>query len=144
MRSGFVLAFFLLLIVLVGCFLIYAHGIRSVVLFSHGTLEVPQGRMYTIFNPFRDRAPERVAERLIDDLRTERCANIVRELDGKDADPRVCPVMSGTSGYSLIWRKDGESARVLVYAIPEKQARLWIGFRRDEAGFVASSVTVVW
>jgi hypothetical protein len=32
---------------------------------------------------------------------------------------------------------------MLVYDIPEKQARLWITFRRDEGGSEVSSVSVV-
>jgi hypothetical protein len=112
-------------------------------LFAHGTPEVPQGRTFSVFNPFRDRTSEHTAERLIHDLRTDKCDQIVRELDRDDYDPRVCPVMSGTTQSSLVWRQDGESARVLVYAIPERRARLWIAFRRDDAGLTVSSVSVV-
>ena len=128
----------------VGGFLLYASKTPRVVLFAHGTPEVPQGRMWVIFNPFRDRTSEHTAERLIDDLRTDQCERFVRELGrGDNYDPRVCAVMSKTKGYFLVWRQDGDSSRVLVYAIPEKSAKLWISFRRDEAGSVISSVSVV-
>lgn len=123
--------------------LLYSLRTSRVVLFSHGTPEVPQGRMFTIFNPLRNRDSEHTAERLIDDLRTGRCEKVVREIDGSQNDSRVCDVMNRTEGCPLIWRQDGESARVLVYAIPENRARLWITFRRDEVGFVVSSVSVV-
>lgn len=127
-----------------GFILLYASRTTHVVLFSHGTPEVPQGRMFTLFNPFRDRTFERTAERLINDLRTDKCDSIVRELDrGQDYDPRICSVLLKTTGQELVWRQDGESAKVLVYAIREKQARVWIAFRRDEAGFMVSSVSVV-
>lgn len=128
---------------MIGSCLLYATRSKNVVLFSHGTPEVPQGRMFSVFNPFRDRTSEHTAERLIDDLRTDKCDGIVRELDRDDYDLRVCSVMSKTTQYSLVWRQDGESARVLVYAIPEKRARLWIAFRRDEVGLTVSSVSVV-
>jgi hypothetical protein len=125
-----------------GC-LLYATRAKNVVLFAHGTPEVPQGRMFSVFNPFRDRTSEHTAERLIHDLRTGKCDQIVRELDRDHYDPRVCSVMSDTTQSSLVWRQDGESARVLVYAIPERRARLWIAFRRDEVGLTVSSVSVV-
>ncbi len=100
--------------------------------------------MFSMFNPFRDRTSEHTAERLMDDLRTDKCEQIVRSVNRReDYDPRVCSVMNQTSGHSLLWRQDGDSAKVLVYAVPEKHARLWIGFRRDEVGFVVSSVSVL-
>jgi len=127
----------------VGSLLLYASKTR-VVLFAHGTPEVPQGRMWVIFNPFRDRTSEHTAQRLMDDLRTEKCERIVREFEVGDIDaPRVCAVMSQTKGHSLVWRQDEESSKFLVYAIPEKSARLWISFRRDEVGFTISSVSLV-
>ena len=87
--------------------------------------------MWVIFNPFRDRTSEHAAERLIDDLRTDQCERIVREFDvAEKYDPRVCAVMNKTKAHSLVWRQDGESSKVLVYAITEKSARLWISFRR--------------
>jgi hypothetical protein len=128
----------------VSCCFLYASRATHIVLYSHGTPEVPQGRMFTIFNPFRNRTSEHTAEKLIQDLRTSACDSIVRELDrGQEYDPRVCSVMLGTNRQRLVWRRDEESAKVLVYAIPEKQARIWIGFRRDEDRFGVSSVSVV-
>ena len=131
-------------VLVTGGFLFYASRTPDVVLFSHGTPEVPQGRMFTIFNPFRNRESERVAERFIKDLRSDNCPKILRDLGGSDQpDPRVCSVMSGTRVHSLVWRQDGELAQVLVYAILERRARLWISFRRDEVGLVISGVSVV-
>jgi len=127
-----------------GGFLLYASRTKNVVLFSHGTPEVPQGRMLAVFNPFRDRASERTAERLIDDLRSDKCGQIVRDLNGNsNYDPRICSVMNKTTGHSLVWRQDGESTRILVYGVPEKSARLWVVMRRDEVGFIVSTVSVV-
>ena len=138
------LAILIIVVALSGGLLFYCSRANCVVLFSHGTPEVPQGRMFTIFNPLRNRDSEHTAERVIDDLRTGRCEQVVRDIDGsQNYDPRVCDVMSRTEGHALIWRQDGESSRVLVYAVPEKHARLWIGFRRDEIGFVVSSLTVI-
>lgn len=127
-----------------GGFLFYASRTNNVVLFSHGTPEVPQGRMLTVFNPFRDRASERTAERLIDGLRSDKCEQIIQSLDDNgNYNPRVCSVMNKTTGHYLVWRQDGESAKVLVYSVPEKSARLWISMRPDETGFVVSTVSVV-
>jgi hypothetical protein len=139
-----VLSMLIIVVALGSGLLLYSSRTNRVVLFSHGTPEVPQGRMFTIFNPFRNRDSEHTAERLIDDLKTGRCDQVVRDIDGsRNHDFRVCDVMNRTKEYALIWRQDGESARVLVYAVPEKRARLWITFRRDEVGFVVSSVSVV-
>jgi hypothetical protein len=127
-----------------GGFLLYASRTKNVVLFSHGTPEVPRGQMLTVFNPFRDRASERTAERLIDDLRSDKYEQIVRGLDRNgNYDPGVCSVMNKTAGHSLVWRQDGESTKVLVYAVPEKSARLWVSMRRDEVGFIVSTISVV-
>jgi hypothetical protein len=93
---------------------------------------------------FRHRESENTAERLIHDLRTDDCSQIVGRLNSEiHFDPRVCSVMKGTTRDFLVWRKDTQQTRVFVYAIPEKQARLWVVFHLDEVGFVVSSVTVV-
>jgi hypothetical protein len=145
MRFGIAYGVLAAAALLTGGFLLYASRTTEVVLFSHGTPEVPSGRMFVVFNPFRDRTSEHTAERLIDDLRGDKCEQIVRGLEGSDNnyDPRVCSVMRETAAHSLVWRQDGESARVLVYAVPEKSARLWVTLRRDEAGFMVSRVSVV-
>lgn len=128
----------------VACVRWYNSRSTRIVLYTHGTPEVPQGRMFTFFNPFRDRTSERTAERLIRDLTTDRCEQIVHRLNvGSGYDPRVGTVMRGASDYSLVWRADGESAKELVYTVPRQRARLWIGFSRDESGFGVSSVTVI-
>jgi len=105
--------------------------------------EVPRGRVIVVFNPFRNRDSENTTERLIRDLKTGGCQRVVQSLSGgKDYHPRVCLVMGKTGSHNLIWREDGEQSRVLVYDIPEEQARLWITFRRHESGFEVSSVSV--
>jgi hypothetical protein len=114
---------------------------KELVLFYYGAAaEVPQGRVIVVFNPFRNRDSENTAERLIHDLRTGDCQRVVQSLnEGMEYDARVCLVMHDTVRHSLVWREDG----MLVYDIPEKQARLWITFRRDEGGSEVSSVSVV-
>lgn len=144
MRANGATAIIIAAALAIGGFLLYASKTPRVVLFAHGTPEVPQGRMWVIFNPFRDRTSEHTAAPLIDALTTDECERIVRGLDvGDNYEPRVCAVMSKTKGHFLVWRQDGESSKVLVYAIPEESARLWISFRRDEVGFTISSVSVV-
>jgi hypothetical protein len=88
---------------------------------------------------------ERITERLIRDLRSKDCEQILRAVSGSEqTDPRVCDVLHDTSKESLVWRRDGEhSCRVLVYAIPEKQARLWLVFQERESGFEVASLSVV-
>lgn len=128
MRAGSIISVLLTATLPLAGLLLYIERTNKVVLFSHGTPEVPQGRIFSIFNPFRDRTSEHTAEKLMDDLRTDKCEQIVREVNREENyDPRVCAVMGKTSGHSLLWRHDENSAKVLVYAVPEKQARLWIG-----------------
>ncbi len=126
-------------------FVFYAHKSRKVVLFYHGAApEVPQERVIVVFNPFRTRESENTAERLMHDLRTGDCQCIVQGLTrGMDYDPRICVVMHAAGRHSLVWREDGVESRVLVYDIPEKEARLWITFQRHESGFGVAYVSVV-
>jgi hypothetical protein len=145
MRSGEIAGVILIVIALAtGAFLFYASRSKDVVLFYHGAAaEVPQGRVVVVFNPFRNRDSENTAERLIHDLETGDCQRVMQALSSAtDYDPRVCLVMSSSRKHSLVWRKDGEQSRVLVYDIPQKRARLWITFHRYESGFAISSVSV--
>jgi hypothetical protein len=71
MRAGVAVVTSAATAVLIGGFLLYASRTSDVVLYVHGTPEVPQGRMFSVFNPFRDRTSEHTAERLIGDLRTD-------------------------------------------------------------------------
>jgi hypothetical protein len=145
MRSGEIAGVILIVIALAtGAFLFNASRSKDVVLFYHGAAaEVPQGRVVVVFNPFRNRDSENTAELLIHDLETGDCQRVVQALSsGTDYDPRVCLVMGSSGKHSLVWHEDGEQSRVIVYDIPEKQARLWITFRRHESGFEVSSVSV--
>jgi len=109
--------------------------------YSGAALEVPQGRIwFTLMNPFRDRTSEATAERLISDLNTENCPKIIKEFSDDD---RICPTMLGPLSSKLVWREDGLSARMLVYDLVGKRARLWIVFAREEAGFMVRSVFLV-
>lgn len=124
-------------------FLLYASRNKRVMVSYHGAApEVPQGRVFVIFNPFRDRDSENIAQQLIQNLRTEKCEQVLHEFDATEA-PRVCAVMRSTHKTSLIWRQDGARARLLVYDIPEKQAHLWITSHQDEVGMVITSVSVI-
>ena len=146
MRIGRIAAVILIAMGLaMGAFLFYARKSKDVILFYHGAAaEVPQGRVVVVFNPFRDRASENTAERLIHNLESGDCQRVVEGLNsGTDYDPRVCLVMGSSEKHNLVWRKDGEQSRVLVYDIPVKRARLWITFTRYEGGFEVSSVSVV-
>jgi hypothetical protein len=99
------------------------------VLFQHGTPEVPGGHAFAIMNPFRNRRPEQVAEQLISDLHTNRCEQILHDLQSED--PSICPVLREYGTGSLIWREDRDSNRVLVYDLSRSKSRLWITSSRD-------------
>ena len=120
----------------------YAKRSKKIVLYYYGGApEVPGGRAIVILNPFRDRLSEETAGRLINDLRTTKCAEI---LQGFNSDPqRICPAMSANRYARLIWRADGESARVLVYDLPESKSRLWITFAMDESGWEVRKVSLI-
>lgn len=122
-------------------FLVYASRRHEVVLFYYGAAaEVPGGTAFAVMNPFRDQTSEHTARRLIADLRTSNCQTILKQF-GRQTD--ICTVLQSGRRATLVWRRDDESRRMLVYDIPEKQARLSISFSREEAGFVISSVSMV-
>ena len=127
---------------LIGAFLIAAARSNRPVLYHYGASpEVPQGRSFTIMNPFRNRRPEEVANELMADLRTSRCEQILRDLHS--ADSPTCSIMSANKSARLIWREDGSTSRVLVYHLPESDSNLWIRSVRDEAGFGVDSVSLI-
>jgi len=129
-------------IVFTGALFVYASKRPEAMLFYYGgAVEVPNGRAIAIMNPFRDTASEETAERLIRDLRTGNCQAIVKEFS--DDGPRICSVLQTTRRSRLVWRQDGTLNRMLVYDVPEKQARLWIGFAREEGGWQVRSVSIV-
>ena len=113
----------------------------SPILFHHGTPEVPGGFAFAIMNPFRNRLPETIAERLMSDLHTSRCEEILSNLHS-DGD-RICPAMQEAESARLIWREDGETTRILVYDLPKSKSRLQITFSREEAGFAVSAVSLI-
>jgi hypothetical protein len=109
--------------------------------------EVPQGTAMAVLNPLRNRKDEANAERLIKDLRSEKCEKI--SLERLSADPnRICPMMRGNSRASLIWL-DPESditrggRRKLIYDLPDKRARLIVYFAADEAGWGVTTASIV-
>jgi len=130
----------LLLAAAVLAFVLLARTPR-LMLFQHGTPEVPGGHAFAIMNPLRNRRPEHVAEQLISDLHTSRCQGILHELHSED--PRLCPVLKEDRDARLIWREDGDSVRVLVYDLPKSKARLWITSTRGEIGFAVKRVSLI-
>src|SRR4029077_19233870 len=126
----------------IGSALMWAARSHRLMLYQHGTPEVPQGRAFAIMNPFRNRRPKEVAEKLMSDLRTSRCQQILRDLHSDDS--QICSVMSQNKSARLIWREDGSTMRILVYHLPESGSRVWITSRRDaEVGFVVDSVSMI-
>src|SRR6185503_1254088 len=133
---------FVILLALIGCALIWAARSHRPMLYQHGTPEVPQGHAFAIMNPFRNRRSEEVAEKLIVDLRTSRCEQILLDLHSEDS--RTCSSMKENNRARLIWREDGSTSRVLVYHLPESESNLWITFGRDpEIGFTVTGVSLV-
>jgi len=142
MRSKRFLTVFLILVALIGSALVWAARSHRVMLYQQGNPEVPQGRAFVIMNPFRNRRPEEVADELMSDLRTNRCEQILRDLNS-DAS-QVCLIMKQNKGARLIWRQDESTSRVLVYHLPESKSNLRITSRRDpEVGFIVSGVSLI-
>ena len=131
-----------ILAVFIGTAVVLTARSTRVILFQHGTPEVPQGRAFAIMNPFRDRRPEEVAEELMSDLRTSRCEQILRDLHSEGS--RVCPIMSQNKTARLIWRDDESTTRLLVYQLPESKSRLWITSRREaEVGIIVGGISLI-
>lgn len=127
----------------------YEHRDDRCVLYYYGASpEVPQGRAIAILNPFRDRSDEAIAEKLIRDLRTNRCAEIVRK-DLNETPERLCPAVQNTTRAKLIWldaqRYAGnwKQPRQLYYDLPENHARLVINFHTDEVGWAVSGALII-
>ena len=138
-RAFFVFA--AVLAILLATALVFAARRNRVMLFHHGTPEVPQGHAFAIMSPFRDRSPEDIAEELMSDLRTNRCEQILRSLRSEDS--RTCSIMRANKSARLIWRQDNSTNRLLVYDLPESKSRLWITSHLDEVGFVVSGVSLI-
>ncbi len=130
-----------ILVAIISAFLLYASRQPKPMLYYYGGApEVPDGTAIAIMNPFRDKRSEKTAERLIADLRTSNCQTIARQFGG---DARICAVLEDTHHARLVWRQDQPNGRMLVYDVPEKHARVWIGLSREEPGFGVRSVSVV-
>ena len=129
------------------CALSFNRSTRCVLYYYGASPEVPQGTAIAILNPVRNRKDEANAERLIRELRTERCEEISRERLATDP-TTICRVMHGNTKASLIWL-DAESdtirggTRKLVYDLPDKTARLIVYFGADEPGWGVKTVSVV-
>jgi len=132
---------FLILVAVITSLLAFAARSNHLMLYQHGTPEVPGGRAFAIMNPFRNRRPEEAAQELISDLRTSRCGQILRDFHSEDM--RICEVLREDKNPRLIWRQDGEMIRMLVYDLPRSKSRLWITSSRDEVGFVVSAVSLI-
>src|SRR5580698_6964399 len=101
---GFLLIAAATVIVFTTAFFVYASRRQEVMLFYYGgAVEVPDGRAIAVMNPFRDKASEETAERLIRDLRTGNCQAIVKQFS--DDGPRICPVLQTTRRTRLVWRQ---------------------------------------
>ena len=134
--------FFLVLIAFTGMAAGYAKRSKKIALYYYGGApEVPGGRAIVILNPFRDRLSEETAGRFISDLRTSKCGKILQDFSSDSQ--RICPVMSANRSARLIWRADGDSARVLIYDLPESKSRLWITFAMDESGWEVRKVSLI-
>jgi hypothetical protein len=110
-------------------------------LFHYGTPEVPREFAFAIMNPFRNRLPETIAERLISDLHTSQCEKILRDLHS-DGD-RICPAMQAGEDFHMVWREDEQTTRILVYDLPKSKSRLQITSSREEAGFAVRAVSLI-
>jgi protein-S-isoprenylcysteine O-methyltransferase Ste14 len=136
-----VLAMVVAFVTVTSGFLVFALARRDrAMLFQHGTPEVPGGRAFAIMNPFRNQIAEHTAERLIRDLRTPGCEQIVHSLNSEE---RICAVLHSNRESSLIWREDADSGRVLVYDLPDVRARLWVIFGRHESGFEVDQISII-
>ena len=131
------------LLILLTAFLIYAYKTPKPVLFYYGGgVEVPDGTAIPVFNPFRDRAHEKTARRLITDLQSARCEEVVRSF--REDENRICSAIRGTKKSRLVWREDGPTVHLLVYEFPQTRSRLWITFDQgDESGWGVRHISLI-
>jgi hypothetical protein len=126
----------------------YVQRLDRPVLYYYGTLEVPQGTAIAVLNPFRNRKDEVNAERLIRDLRTSQCEQIVRERLRADSS-RICPILRGSKKARLVWldaERKGETwaqSRELVYSLHESRSRLFVIFANSEAGWDVDTISLI-
>ena len=139
--SFIILVTIIALVALASGFLVFAAARKDQpMLFQYGTPELNEGRAFAIMNPFRNQDSEHTAERLIRDLRTFECARIVHSLSSEE---QICPAMSNNQDAYLMWRKDSDSARMLVYDLPDVKSRLWVSFARHESGFEVDGLSII-
>ncbi len=114
------------------------------ILFRWGSSpESPSARAFLIGNPFRSRDHERIAERLLHDLRGKTCAAILTDNRFTDDPARICEIMRGTTREHLVYREGAPVATTLVYYLPDADATIWIGFARHEEGWGLNSVSAI-
>lgn len=137
------------IIVLVGLIFLYRERADHPVVFYYGgSPEVAQGTAFAVLNPFRNHKDEHNAERLIRDLRTEKCEEIA--LHRLASDPgRICPVMRRNTRASLIWLdaepRNGISPNIrdLWYDLPETKSRLVIHFATSDVGWGVNTIELL-
>jgi len=140
----------ILLTILLGSFFLYAKRFEHPVLCYYGASpEVPQGTAIPILNPFRDRKDEVNAEWLIRDLRTEKCKQIVSEMQLGVDPAEICPVLRQSGKVRLIWleaeRENGvwTTTRDLYYDLPESRSRLVVHFAKSESGWGVNTIELL-
>jgi hypothetical protein len=106
--------------------------------------EVPDGTAIPVLNPFRSRKDEVNAEKLIQDLRTEKCEQIAAYRLRTDP-KKICSVLRGSTKASLIWLEpeSDRKTRTLVYDVPEGKARLVVRFGNSDMGWGVDTAFVV-
>ncbi len=142
-RTSFLLVLMtaIFLITLISAFLVFAAARKDQpMLFQHGTPEVPGPRAFVIMNPFRSQDSEHAAERLIRDIRTTGCERVVHNLS---SDERICPVLRDNRKAHLMWRQDSDSAQLLVYDLPDVEARLWVSLSRRKNTWEVDGLSIV-
>jgi protein-S-isoprenylcysteine O-methyltransferase Ste14 len=142
-RTSFLLVLMtaICLVTLISAFLVSAAARKDQpMLFQHGTPEVPGARAFAIMNPFRNQDSEHMAERLIGDLRTTECERVLHSLS---SDERICPIMRDNGEAHLMWRQDSDSAQMLVYDLPDVEARLWVSFSRRGNAWEMHGLSIV-
>ena len=136
----------IIILALVTILLIFLWQDPDPVLYRHGTPEVPGNSAFVIMNPFRDRTSERTADHLIRDIENGNCEEILASNRIAHA-ASSCEVLKHSRGYKLVDARNRENVggftRILVYQLPEANARLWIYFDRDEVGHDIGSISVI-
>jgi len=130
-------------LILLSAFFIYARSNRNPVLFSFGAdPELPGGRILTVMNPFRQTSLEDAAEKLIHDLRSGDCEQILAKNNIRRG-RMVCEMVKGSRSEREVWREDQSRECLLIYDLPDKGARLLVYFYRDEVGLTVGAISSI-